>query len=135
MRSLNLCVGGIDLVAMIAERDGEDMVAVRPICDALELDWKTQHKKLVRNELVRATNMSLIATDGNECEMLCIPVRNINRWVYSIKPKELKKEYSDAHQTLGEELQDLIYSTIKGQVPYSVVSKIKKFIHVASKYH
>jgi len=38
MRSLNLCVGGVDLVAMIAERDGEDMVAVKPICDALGLD-------------------------------------------------------------------------------------------------
>jgi len=58
MRSLNLCVGGVDLVAMIAERDGEDMVAVRPICEALGLSWPRQMRKLEDNSRLGCCHMA-----------------------------------------------------------------------------
>lgn len=116
MRSLNLCVGGVDLVAMIAERDGEDMVAVRPICEALGLSWSRQMRKLEENSRLKCCLMATVAEDGKNRSMLCIPIKKVAAWLFSINPNKVKEAYKAVVIAFQDELQHVLYSYVKGDL-------------------
>lgn len=129
MRSLNLCVGGVDLVAMIGERDGEDMVAVKPISDALGMDWSRQRKKLDQNkERLNCGLMYYGSKDGKDREMLCIPLKKVAAWLFSINPNKVKEEYKSAVVAFQDELQHVLYSYARGDLTFEKLDSLLKLV-------
>lgn len=116
MRSLKLCVGGVDLVAMIAERDGEDMVAVRPICEALGLSWPRQSRKLESNQGLMCCLMATHDTLGREQQMLCIPIKYVAFWLCTINSNKVKEQHRSAVITFQKELQYVLHSYVRGDL-------------------
>jgi len=129
MRSLKLTVGGIDLVALIGSHDGEDMIAVKPICEALGLDWKTQHRKIIKNnERLNCGHMTIVAEDGKQREMLCIPIKKVAAWLFTINPKKVKEHYKSSVIAFQDELQHVLYSYVKGDLTYEKMDMLLKLL-------
>lgn len=130
MRSLSLNVGGVDLVAMIGERDGEDMVAVKPICEALGLSWSRQQKKLSNGaERLRCSLMAIPSAGGIQ-NMLCIPIKKVAAWLFTINPNKVKERYKAAVIAFQDELQHALYAYVKGDLTFEMVEELKKLITV-----
>ena len=123
MRSLSLNVGGVDLVAMIGERDGEDMVAAKPISEALGLDWKTQHRKISKDGRLRCGHMTIPSAGGPQ-EMLCIPIKKVASWLFSINPNKVREQYKEAVLAFQDELQHALYSYVKGDLTHEKMAEL-----------
>lgn len=64
-------VNGVDLVAT-----KEQLVPIKPICEALGVDAKAQRNRIERDEILSSTRVIItsVAADGKEREMCCIPL-------------------------------------------------------------
>ena len=124
MKKLELKVNGIDLVAWIAEQDGEQLVAVRPICDALGLASNKQIKKLASDPQFSCNHMVSTGTDGKHYEMFCIPVKKVSRWLLGINSKKVKAEIAPQLIAFQDNLQDCINAYIRGDLSYEHTQKL-----------
>ncbi|HEY3982500.1 phage antirepressor N-terminal domain-containing protein [Cedecea sp.] len=73
------------------ENHGIQYVAMKPVVEAIGMDWKSQHHKLlVHREKFNYGDMTTVAADGKLREMGCIPLRKLNGWLFSINPNKVK---------------------------------------------
>lgn len=70
----------------ILSTSDEQMVAIRPICEALGIDWEGQRQRIERDEILSSTAFTIkaVAADGKEREMTAIPYMFIFGWLFSI---------------------------------------------------
>ena len=75
-------------------KDGQNWVALKPICEALNVDWINQFKNLKEDEtLSRVLSKQTIHDASNRLqEMVCLPEKWIYGWLFSIRSEsaELK---------------------------------------------
>lgn len=69
MKQLSLNVGGVDLVAWIGQHDGRDMVAIRPLCEALGIAAYNQREKLAEDHRFSCHDIMSTGSDGKKCTM------------------------------------------------------------------
>lgn len=70
--------------------DGTVMVAMLPIIEGMGMDWKSQHRKIVRQgSKFNHGHMTMVASDGKQRSMLCIPLTKLNGWLFSINPNKI----------------------------------------------
>lgn len=83
-------VNNVDIVAT----SDEQLVPIRPICDALGIDYKVQWQKLKDDEDLSSTMVlsTTVGADRKEREMCCLPIRYIFGWLFTINPKNVKPE-------------------------------------------
>lgn len=73
------------------EVDGEVFVAMRQVCEALSLDWSSQHKRIERDPvLVEGMVMMTIPSRGGEQDTLCLPLPLLNGWLFGIDANRIK---------------------------------------------
>ena len=72
------------------EFEGEPYAPVKPIVDNLGLDWKNQSEKLKSTPHFNCGLITIVAKDGKNREMLCIPVRKLTAFLYSINANRVK---------------------------------------------
>lgn len=81
--------GDPTVVALIDE-DGQRQLyaALRPMCERLDLDWKTQHSRVkadpVLGDAIRSVVLS--TTEGYPREMVCLPLDYVHGWLFKINP-------------------------------------------------
>ena len=67
--------------------DGTYYVAIKPICEALEVNYKEQYRQIksdpILNQLVRNTTM--VGADNKMRKMSCLPEKFIYGWLFNIK--------------------------------------------------
>lgn len=85
------------------EKDGEQYVAVRPIVENMGIDWSGQQKKLTENEKFSCRHISTTGKDGKNYQMLCIPVKKLNGWLFSINPERVRAEVRPIVEQYQEE--------------------------------
>lgn len=76
----------------LIDHDGEPYVPLKPICDNLGIDWKTQYRKIMADQN-RWSVMGIKTTsesDGKRYEMVCIHLRKFFAWLTSIEPSRVK---------------------------------------------
>ncbi len=81
---------GNEIVAV--EKDGKKYVAMKPIAEALGLDWSGQ-LGLIKNDVVLSSTMvvtSIVADDGKMREMVCLPLEYLNGWLFKIPASRYK---------------------------------------------
>lgn len=83
------------------EKDGEQYVAVRPIVENMGLDWGNQSVKL-KNPKFGCCDIAT-PTKGGTQKMLCIPVRKLNGWLFSINPEKVRPEIRHIVEQYQEE--------------------------------
>lgn len=90
----------------LVEHEGQPYTPVKPIVENLGIDWKSQHAKLVSNEKRWSVVMiTMVAGDGKNREMLCLPVIKLSGFMYSIDANRVAPEKRPAVE-LYQELCD-----------------------------
>lgn len=84
------------------EKDGEHYVAVRPIVENMGLDWARQSTKL-KNPKFNCCHMPTVAQDGKIREVLCMPIKKLNGWLFSINPEKVRADIRHIVEQYQEE--------------------------------
>lgn len=85
------------------QEGGIEFVAMKPIVENIGLAWGTQQQKLERNkEKFGCIHMNIPSAGGLQ-EMLCIPLRKLNGWLFSINPNKVKASIRDKLISYQEE--------------------------------
>ncbi len=78
------------ITAMVA---GVAYVAMKPIVENIGLDWKSQYAKLVSQREKFGCGDITIPTKGGVQQMLCIPLKKLNGWLFSINPAKYVMQF------------------------------------------
>lgn len=91
----------------------EDVIytAVKPIVKAMGLDWGGQQQKLSKsNDKFNCRDISMVAKDGKIREMLCMPLKKLNGWLFSINPEKVRADLREKVIQYQEECFEALYN-------------------------
>ncbi|GAB7400699.1 phage antirepressor Ant [Enterobacter asburiae] len=75
---------------------GVAYVAMKPIVENLGLDWPSQHRKLMNSGgKFNHCHMTMVALDKKLRDVLCIPLKKLNGWLFSINPARVRDDIRD----------------------------------------
>jgi len=74
--------------------NGEKLIAVKPICEAFQIDWSAQFKKIQKDDIFNSTIAfnATVGGDGKQREMLCLPLEVFPMWLAKIETRRIKNE-------------------------------------------
>jgi hypothetical protein len=96
MKTINVAIiNNVSLQVVADERD--QLVAVKPVCEILGVDFSAQRTKLKEHPLFSSVMVLSTTTgaDGKMYEMACIPLRYFSSWLFSINPNNVKEGIRD----------------------------------------
>lgn len=71
-------------------QDDEVFVAMKPVVEGMGLAWQSQAQKLVTQRKKWGCHDIVIPSAGGPQEMLCIPLKKLNGWLFSINPEKVR---------------------------------------------
>lgn len=75
---------------------GVAYVAMKPIVENIGLDWASQFVKLNRQrEKFNCCDITMVAGDSKLRQLLCIPLKKLNGWLFSINPAKVRNDIRD----------------------------------------
>lgn len=100
--------------------NGEKRVAVRPICDALGIDFSAQLQRLKRDEILSSVVVMVTTTgaDGKQYEMATIPYKFSFGWLFTIDNSKVKPEAKEALIKYQLECYNALYEHFTGYEAY-----------------
>lgn len=100
-----------DTTIQVLSENGQKLVPVKPICEALGVDYSTQLQKLKDDEFLSSTMglSPIVASDGKDREMVCIPLKFVFGWLFTINPKNVKEEAREAVARYRAKCYDVLY--------------------------
>lgn len=109
------CVHGIEIAA-VKNESGQLYVPVRPICEALGIRFEPQYSKIKEDETFSSTVtiIVMVGADGKKRDMVCLPVKHICGWLYSINPGKVAPEAKEKVLSYREEVNDILTSYFLG---------------------
>lgn len=94
----------------IIDHEGEPFVPVRPICDNMGIDWKSQYTKLTdERKRWNCGVIPTVATDGKQREMVCLPLTKLNGWLMGISPSKVAPEVKDRLIAYQDECDGVLF--------------------------
>ncbi|WP_282039359.1 phage antirepressor N-terminal domain-containing protein [Saccharicrinis aurantiacus] len=110
-------VARINDVSIMLINGTEKLIPVKPICEALGIDHKSQMSKIQKDEILASTMVlsTTVGADGKDREMSCIPFKFVFGWLFSINPRNVKPEVKE--QIIKYKLQcyDALYNYFADQ--------------------
>lgn len=97
-----------DTVVLVGH-DNEPYVAMRPIVINMGLDWNGQRIKLLEKFGSTVEEISTVAEDGKLRGMVCLPLKKLPAWLYSISPNKVKPELRDKIVRYQNECDDALW--------------------------
>jgi len=80
-----------EIVETMRDDQQTNWVVLRPICENIGLEWSGQLKKIARNpERFNCLSMTAVAKDNKNRTMICIPLSNLNGFLFSINANRCK---------------------------------------------
>jgi hypothetical protein len=78
----------------VVNDNGTQLIPVKPICEALGIAYEPQFTKLKDDDFLSSVTTIAYATgsDGKTYEMVCIPLKYVFGWLFTINPKNVKEE-------------------------------------------
>lgn len=83
---------------LLTIKDGDIIrVAMKPICEAVGLDWSAQFRRIERHPVLGSTvaMMAMVAEDGKQREIVTLPLDYLNGWLFGIDASRVKPEIRD----------------------------------------
>lgn len=75
---------------------GVAYVAMKPIVENLGMSWGTQQQKLMKQlDKFNCIHMNMVAADGKLRKLLCLPLKKLNGWLFSINPEKVRSDIRD----------------------------------------
>lgn len=86
-------------------RDGEAFIPVRPICEILGINWKSQHRKLSGPDSPAVVHfLRTTGADGKQYEMACLAYWEFMIWLANIHPSRVKEEAQEPFRRTRNEM-------------------------------
>lgn len=102
------------ITAMVA---GVAYVAMKPIVENLGMSWSTQLRKLQSQKDKYGYAHMNIPSQGGIQEMLCLPLKKLNGWLFSINPEKVKESIRNKLVAYQEECFSVLHEYwSKGEV-------------------
>lgn len=101
----------VNSTPLLLVQNGETLVPVKPICEALGIDPKTQIDKIKDDEDLNSVGglSPATASDGKEYQMYCIPLKFVFGWLFTINPKNVKPEAQELIRKYRKECYEALY--------------------------
>lgn len=111
METKTKTIARVNNVAIMVGSDKNEMVPIKPICEVLGIDAKTQVDKIKEHPILSSTGglSPLVAADGKEREMFCIPFKYVFGWLFTINPGNVKEEARESIVKYQLECYDALY--------------------------
>ena len=88
----------------LVDNNGVAYVAMREIVEGIGLAWKPQYKKLTEQwDKFNCYHMTTVAQDGKNREMLCIPIKKLNGWLFGLNPNKVRADLKERLENYQEE--------------------------------
>ena len=96
----------------IIEEKGQKLVPIKPICEALGIDAKVQRAKIYSDDILGSVGVLSTSTgaDGKQYEMLCLPLKYVFGWLFTINPKNVREEAQVVVLRYRQECYDALYN-------------------------
>lgn len=92
------------------QHNGTVFVAMRPISENIGLEWSGQQKKLAKQGgKFSCVHIPTTGSDGKRYKMLCIPLRKLNGWLFSVNPEKVRPEIKDNLIAYQEECFEVLH--------------------------
>lgn len=93
----------------VVNYNGQPYVPMRPIVEGMGMDWTGQLNKLKQKFKSTVEEISIVAADGKERNMICLALRKLAGWLHTISPNKVKPEIRDKVIKYQEECDDVLY--------------------------
>lgn len=93
----------------LVEFNGQPYTPMKPIVEGMGLDWASQFNKLKQKFASTIAEIAMVANDGKSRSMLCLPVRKLAAWLYSVNANKVKPELRDTVIKYQEECDDVLW--------------------------
>ena len=101
---------------VLVNEEGTPFVAMKPIVENMGLAWSPQRTKLDEKFGATVTIIVMVAEDGRNRDMVCLPLRKLPAWLYSISPNKVAPELRDKIIQYQNECDDALWKYwTKGQ--------------------
>lgn len=110
-------INGIEIAA-VADEAHNYFVPVKPICEAIGVDYEGQYLKLREHEILASTIClsKIVAADGKQREMVCLPLEFVYGWIFTINTKNVSKDAHDSVLRYQRECYDALYRHFAGSL-------------------
>lgn len=92
----------------LVEHEGQPYTPMKPIVEGMGLDWKSQFVKL-KQRFAQGMVEITIPTKGGLQTMLCLLLRKLPAWLYSIQSGKVKPELRDTVIMYQNECDDVLW--------------------------
>jgi len=118
----------VNNVAILVSNDVEKLVPIKPICDALGIDYSRQLQKLKEDDFLSSTMglVPTVAADNKEREMVCLPLRYVFGWLFTINPKNVNPEAKEAVTRYRLECYDTLHNHFYGNLSKQIESNTRE---------
>jgi len=106
-------VNNVDIVST----SDEQLIAIKPICEALGIDRKSQQVKINEHPILSSARVvtTLTASDGKRYEMFCLPIEYIFGWLFTINPLKVGEDAREPLIKYQRECYHALYEYFTGQ--------------------
>lgn len=114
-----------DDTLVLADQNGHPYVVMRPVVNAMGLAWQSQHAKLVEKFGAVITEIVTTGADGKQYTMICLPLRKLPGWLYSINPGKVAPALRAKIVRFQEECDEVLWCHWSGTyVPQHSVAHV-----------
>ena len=112
MEATTKTLARINKVDILLVENGEKLIPIKPICEALGVDDKAQKDKIKNDEILGSTGVlsTSVGADGKDREMFYIPFKYVFGWLFSINPKNVAPEAREAVLNYKSQCYDVLYN-------------------------
>ncbi|MBF0607438.1 MAG: phage antirepressor N-terminal domain-containing protein [Candidatus Magnetobacterium sp. LHC-1] len=113
------------------EQDSKIYVAMKPICEALGLDWRSQRTKIHVDEILsKGVVVTTTPSPGGPQETTFLELKKFHGWLFKISTRRVKNPLTRAKLIrYQEECYDVLYEHFSGKTadkPYDYVIPLGK---------
>ncbi|QIA76177.1 phage antirepressor N-terminal domain-containing protein [Rodentibacter caecimuris] len=88
----------------LIDNNGVPYVAMREIVLGIGLNWASQSVKLNQNsKKFNCCDIATVGADGKTRKMLCIPIKKLNGWLFSLNPNKVRSDLKARLENYQEE--------------------------------
>lgn len=114
-----------DDTLVLADQNGQPYVVMRPLVNAMGLDWRSQHVKITEKFRSTVVEITTVAEDGKPRTMICLPLRKLPGWLYSINPGKVAPALRAKIVRFQEECDEVLWRHWSGTyVPQHSVAHV-----------
>lgn len=98
-------------IAATSNEQGEVLIPIRPICDALGVNSNKQIEKIKSDPILGSTDTLRVSVgaDGRQREMVCLPLQYVFGWLFTINPGNVDERAKEAVIRYKKECYDALY--------------------------